>query len=105
MTSVTAIKQLSKQKNSSITVLGMIQLLNDAGIKNTPMGYDSWGKFSYSQTLYVIENIGYIVRRKYDSKDASVNIFFTKDGLRTECGKQLGENEIKVFKDLGLVLK
>lgn len=105
MTTVVAIKQLSKQKNSSITVLGMIQLLNDAGIKNIPMGYDSWGKFSYSKTLYVIENIGYIVRRKYDSKDSSVNIFITKDGLRTECGRYLDENERKAFNELGLVLK
>lgn len=102
MTTVTAIKQLSKQRSSSITVLGMIQLLNEAGIKNIPMGYDSWGNFSYSQTLYVIENIGYIARRKYDNKNASVNIFITKDGLRTECGKQLFENEIKVFNELGL---
>ncbi|MCD2453487.1 hypothetical protein GO003_024200 [Methylicorpusculum oleiharenae] len=106
MTTVAAIKQLSKQSSStSITVLGMIQLLNDAGIKNIPMGYDSWGSFSYSQTLYVVENIGYIVRRKHDSKNASVNILNTKDCLRTECGKQLRENEIKAFKALGLALK
>ncbi|MBS3953522.1 MAG: hypothetical protein KGZ88_11275 [Methylomicrobium sp.] len=105
MTTVAAIKQLSKQSSSSITVLGMIQLLSDAGIKNIPMGYDSWGSFSYSQTLYVIENIGYIVRRKHDSKNASVNILNTKDCLRTECGKQLCENEIKAFKALGLALK
>lgn len=50
-------------------------------------------------------NIGYIVRRKYDSKDSSVNIFITKDGLRTECGRYLDENERKAFNELGLVLK
>jgi len=105
MVTVAAVKQLSSQKSSSITVLGMNKLLKEACIPNTLMGYDSWGNFSYSQVLYVIDNIGYIARRKYDSQDASINIMVTKDGLRTECNKTLANNEVEVFKELGLTLK
>ena len=97
-----AVKHISKQKESSITVKGMNELLKEAKIPRTLMGYDSWGNFSYSQVLYVIENIGYIAKRKEQSKDSSVAIKFTSDGKYFESGSALSSNEKKVFIKLGL---
>lgn len=96
-----AVKQISKQKNSSVTVTNMNKLLIDAEIPRALMGYDSWGNFSYSQVLYVIDNVGYIARRTKDRQDAPVAIKRTKDCIKTECGKLLTRNEIKEFKKLG----
>ena len=102
MSMLEAVKQISKQKESSITVSGMNEFLMEANIPRRLMGYESWGNFSYSQVLYIIDNVGYIAKRTHKKQDASVIIKCTKDGVKTECGKFLSRNEIKVFKELGL---
>jgi len=102
MCNLDAVKQISKQKSSSFTVDGMNKFLKEANLSRQLMGYDSWGNFSYSQVLYVIDNVGYIARRTYKSQDAPVVIKCTKNGIKTECGKFLTRNEIKAFKELGL---
>jgi len=98
---IEVVKQISKQKESGMTVKGMNDLLKGAKIPRTLMGYDSWGSFSYSQVLYVIDNIGYAARRKEQRKDSSIAIRLTSDGEIFEDGKPLSSNEKKVFVELG----
>jgi len=96
------IKQISQQKESSITVLAISGLLSKAKVPRIQMGYDSWGNPSLTQVLYILDKIGYIVKRKEKNKALSVIIQLTKDFKVTECGRTLTDNEIKVFKELGL---
>ncbi len=97
-----AVKQLSKQKESNLTVKGMNDFLKEANIPKTLMGNYSWGNFSNAQVLYVIGGKGYIARRKYPDKEASITISVTTDCCVIDNGKKLTNNEIEVFKKLGL---
>ncbi|OZS55412.1 hypothetical protein BST55_23970 [Vibrio vulnificus] len=99
---LSAVKQISAQKTSSITVLNFNKLLVEAKVPRTLMGYDSWGNFSFSQVLYVIDGIGYIARRTRDNQNAPITIKRTVDGVQTTCGYHLQKNEKIAFHKLGL---
>ncbi|HIF9529829.1 TPA: hypothetical protein ACX6S4_002208 [Photobacterium damselae] len=70
-----SLKQLLKQNNSSISVMGLWSLIRDIeGITATSWYYDSWGNFSNSDVTIIIDGEGYVVSRKEPHKDSSVII-------------------------------
>jgi len=97
-----AIKAISEQPTSSLTVDGIGKLLKEADIPCQFMGHTAWGNFVHSQVLYVLHGVGYIARRIENNQDSSIQFSITRDGSNIEKGGRLMQNEIAAFSSLGL---
>jgi hypothetical protein len=97
-----AVKAISEQETSSLTVNGLGKLLKEADIPRTFMGYEAWGNFSHSQVLYMLDGVGYIGRRIEKTQDSTIKFVITNDVIFTDQGARLTQNEISVFASLGL---
>lgn len=97
-----AIKAISEQSTSSLTVDALGKLLKEANIPCQFMGYTAWGNFVHAQVLYVLNGVGYIASRTENSQDSSIQFAITRDGTHIEKGGRLMQNEIAVFVSLGL---
>lgn len=95
-----AVKQISRQKSSSISIPNLRELLGEAGVTTLGTGYRAYLNFSYATTMYVIENVGYIARRTKDHRDAPITIHQTIDGHTCLDGTTLSKVERECFATL-----